>query len=361
MERAGGKDPAVTSVSARKRGKSGRIATIGGLLLALALGGLTARAADRVEFTWPTPNKAWNEGRPARDFLQQAGSGDPESGGFGGVRSGGMQFHEGIDIRAVSRDRRGEPADSVFAAMDGVVRHINAVAGDSNYGRYIVIEHPEQTPAIYTLYAHLARIEPCLRVGARVSRGQVIALMGHSSSGNIPRDRAHLHFEMGVMVTRDFPSWYSSRKFGSPNEQGLWNGMNLMGFDPLDFLNQWRAHKVNTFQEYFAHKEVAVRLRIVTHRVPDYVQRYPALLTKPLPMTVNGWEIAFDWTGIPLSWTPLTGLESISLNSGQTTILEVNAPLEHRERSKVLVVSRRGNWVVARDLETVLQQLFGGR
>src|SRR5205085_1919765 len=122
---------------------------------------------------------------------------------FGGVRSGGARFHEGIDIKCVSRDRAGEPLDNVFAAMNGVVRYINASAGDSNYGRYIVLEHTEVAPAVYTLYAHLARIAPNLRPGDRVTAGQVIATMGHSSGAlPIPKDRAHLHFEIGLAVTR---------------------------------------------------------------------------------------------------------------------------------------------------------------
>jgi hypothetical protein len=333
--------------------------SLGLVLLATAVG--PVRGAGRVEFTWPTPNRAWEEGRPIQFLLQDAGSGDPESGAFGGVRSAGRQFHEGIDIKAKSRDRRGEAADNVFAAMDGVVRHVNRVAGDSNYGRYIVVEHPDQTPSVYTLYAHLAQIQPGIAVGARVARGDILGRMGHSSNGNIPRDRAHLHFEIGLMVTRDFQSWYRSRKFGSPNEQGLWNGMNLMGIDPLDFLGKWRAHQVDTFQEYFAQVPVAVRLRMATRRVPDFVLRYPSLMTKPLPAAVSGWEISFDWTGLPIRWTPLSATEAIGLREGQPQVVDVDANLERRERSKTLVVSRRGSWTPARDLETVLQQLFGLR
>ena len=329
------------------------------LLLLTAAG---AGAQERVEFTWPTPNTAWTDGRPVRAFLQHAGSGDPESGGFGGVRSGGAQFHEGIDIKCLTRDRRGEPTDTVVAAMAGVVRHISTSAGDSSYGRYIVLEHPGQTPGIYTLYAHLARIAPGLAVGEPVSRGQALGTMGHSSGGYvIPRDRAHLHFEMGVMVTRDFASWYAQKGFGSPNDHGLWNGMNLMGFDPLDFLGQWRARKVNTFQDYLATMEPAVRLRIATRRVPDYVLRYPSLLTKPLPASVAGWEIKFNWTGIPFSWTPLSDMEAIGLTPNQPRIVDVDAAIERRNRSKTLAVSRHSSWVVGKDLETVLQQLFGLR
>src|SRR5258706_14903493 len=74
----------------------------------------TARAAERIELAWPTANTAWADGKPTSEYLQHAGSGDPESGGFGGVRTGGTQFHEGIDIKCVARDRRRETLDSVF-------------------------------------------------------------------------------------------------------------------------------------------------------------------------------------------------------------------------------------------------------
>jgi murein DD-endopeptidase MepM/ murein hydrolase activator NlpD len=312
---------------------------------------------------WPTPLPAWNEGKPAANFLQHAGSGDPASGGFGGVRSGGTHFHEGIDIVPQSRDRRGEPIDDVFAAMTGVVRHINSSAGDSGYGRYIVLEHPEETPGVYTLYAHLARMAPGLRVGAVVKAGQVLGTMGHSSGGySIPKDRSHLHFEIGLMITRDFQNWYGQKKFGSANEQGLWNGMNLMGIDPLDFLGLWRTRRVNTFQDYFAQMEPVVTVRIATLRTPDFVTRYPSLLTKPLPLgPVGGWEIKFSWTGLPIAWTPLSALEVAGLPRDQPRILSVNAEAERRQRSKTLAVSRRGAWAVGKDLETVLQQLFGLR
>lgn len=319
-------------------------------------------AADRVELTWPTPNTAWAENRPLGDYLQHAGSGDPESGGFGGVRSGGTQFHEGIDLKCIARDRRGEPTDSVFAVMGGVVRHISASAGDSSYGRYVVLEHPEITPAIYTLYAHLSRVAPGLRAGDRVARGQMIATMGHSSGGYvIPRDRAHLHFEMGVMVTREFQTWYALRKFGSPNDHGLWNGMNLMGFDPLDFFNQWRAHKVDNFQEYCERMEPAVRLRVAVRHAPDFVLRYPSLLTRPLPAVIAGWEIKFNWTGLPFAWTPLTEMEAVGLAPNQVKIEDVNAEIVRHNRSKSVAVLRRNVWVAGKDLETVLQQLFGFR
>src|SRR5687768_1006479 len=112
---------------------------------AVLLGTLLMSRAAELKLVWPTPSTDWAEGKSPSHWLQHAGSGEPESGGYGGVRSAGGQFHEGIDIKPVSRDRRGEPQDSVFAAMSGVVRYVNTTAGDSSYGRYIVLEDRKST------------------------------------------------------------------------------------------------------------------------------------------------------------------------------------------------------------------------
>jgi len=328
-------------------------------LVALLLSALSLRAAERLELAWPTPHPAWSQGRSAKEYLQHAGSGDPDSGGFGGVRSGGTQFHEGIDIKALARDRRGEPTDSVFAALNGIVRYINPTAGDSSYGRYVVLEHPEATPAVYTLYAHLAKLAPDLQAGTRVTRGQALGVLGHSSGGYmIPRERSHLHFEIGVAMARNFQAWYDRQKFGSRNEHGMWNGMNLMGIDPATFFNEWRAGRMNNFIDYFTRLETAVRLKIATRRTPDFVTRYPALVTKELANErVAGWDIRFNWTGIPFSWTPLSAMEVTGLPRDQPRIVDVNPAIERRERSKNLAVQRRGEWAVGKDLETVLELL----
>lgn len=328
---------------------------VGGLLLGAALHG-----ADRFALVWPTSGTAWAEGKSSGQWLQHAGSGDPASGGFGGVRSGGSHFHEGIDIKAVSRDRRGEPLDSVLAAMAGVVRHVNATAGESGYGRYVVLEHPGLSPAVYTLYAHLARIAPGVRTGGPVAAGQTLGTMGHSSGGYmIPANRSHLHFEIGLAVSQNFESWYASRRFGSRNSHGMWNGLNLVGIDPVAFYNEWRAGNLTSPQAFFARMETAVRLRVATYVTPDFVARYPALLTKPLPLgPVAGWEIRCHWTGLPFAWTPLTGGEVAGLPIGQPRIVEVNAAVLRRERSRRVAVDLRGNWTIGKDLEPILQLLF---
>ncbi len=320
-------------------------------------------AAQRTEISWPTPNRAWEQGKGIEAWAQPTVSGDPESGLFGCVRSGGTQFHEGLDLKPVRRDSRGEPTDPVFAAMDGVVRYVASRAGESNYGRYIVLEHPGQSPAVYTLYAHLARIESGIMPGVTVQRGQTIGTMGHSAGGGgIPKDRAHLHFEIGLMVTTQFATWYGTKKFGSQNEHGLWNGMNLMGIDPLDFLRQWRARKVDNFQQYFDSLRSVVRVRVVTSRTPDFIQRYPALLRQPLPVGfVSGWEIECNATGLPFAWTPLGPAEVAGLRPDTVQILSAESALVRAYRCKSLVKPRGAGYVPDGDLQTMLQQVFGIR
>jgi murein DD-endopeptidase MepM/ murein hydrolase activator NlpD len=320
--------------------------------------------AQRVEIGWPTPSTAYLEGKPMEVFIQSTASGVLESGLFGCTRSGGAQFHEGVDLKPVKRNRQGEPTDPIFAVMPGVVRHVSRQPGNSSYGRYIVIEHTEQSPAVFTLYAHLASVTTGLAVGARVERDDIIGVMGRSASGYaIPRDRAHLHFEIGLWLTRDFQGWYNWKKFGSRNEHGLWNGMNLAGVDPLDFYDKLRARRVENFDQYFAQLNPAVRVRIATRKLPDFIERYPALLTKPLPTDalIGGWEVTFNEMGVPFAWTPLTPMELLGFANNEIRVIEADEALLKRYRCKSLVFTKRGKPAIGKDLETVLQLLFGVR
>lgn len=320
-------------------------------------------SAQRIDVQWPTPNPAWAEGKGYEAWAQPTAAGDPESGLFGCIRSNGTQFHEGLDIKPISRDSHGEPADKIFAAMPGIVRNVNSRPGESNYGRYIVIEHTGMSPAVYTLYAHLAKIEPGIAPGVSVKIGQTIATMGHTGfGGTIPRDRAHMHFEIGLMVSDEFQSWYNWKKFGSPNEQGLWNGLNLMGIDPLDFLREWRTHKVDNFQQYFDRLRAVVKVRVATNRTPDFIRRYPSLLRKAVPLGfVAGWEIECNSTGVPFAWTPLTAAEIGGVRPNSVQIVSVEEAALRAYRCKSIARKRGSTYVPGSDLAMMLQQVFGLR
>ncbi len=315
----------------------------------------------QLALVWPVPNRAYLEGAPFEAFVQPTESGLIESGLYGSTRSGGRQFHEGLDLFPIKRDARGEAADDVFAALAGVVRHVSTRAGASSYGRYVVLEHPEQSPAVYTLYSHLADIDPEVRPGAAVRAGARLGLMGRSAGGyTIPRERAHLHFEIGVRVTDDFQAWYDGRKFGNKNEHGLYNGMNLMGLDPLDFFDRHKAGALRSLDEVFRETQAAVTLRIAHLGEPDFVTRYPSLAKRAIGLR-GGWEIDFSATAVPLHWREISPGEFIGWKPNEARILSVDQALLDANRGRDLVRTLRGRPVPGRDLRTVLEQLFGWR
>jgi len=329
-------------------------------LLGLAL--LAVARADNLPLTWPTPNPAWAERRPLESYVQPTASAEIASGLFGGTRSGGRQFHEGLDLKPIGRDKRGEATDPIFAVMDGVVRHLAPAPGSGGYGRYVVLEHPAAKPAVYSLYAHLGAIDPALRLGAVVKRGQTIGTMGRSAGGyTIPRERAHLHFEIGLMVTGQFAAWYGSRGFGSPNAHGLWNGLNLMGIDPLDLFNALRDGRVDSLEEYFEEMKPVLRVRIASLRIPDFVERYPGLVERRDGAFVGGWDIWINATGLPFRWRALEPADVKDWKPGEVRLFDLDEPAIAAARSRALISRHRGAVVPGEDLETVLEQLFGPR
>ena len=145
---------------------------------------------------------------------------------------------------------------------------------------------------------------------------------------------------------------------------GLFNGLNLMGFDPLDFFRKWRAGTAAgaSFQAYFAQMQPAVRVRVATRVVPDFVRRYPSLLTRPLPVdgsALGGWEIVCNPTGLPFAWTPLSAMETIGERPGGVRIVAYDAALIKAWRCRSLVVVSRGVARPGRDLQDVLDIIFG--
>jgi len=267
----------------------------------------SALAMEGVPLFWPTPNAAFFEGASWDDLVQPTAAGTTESALFGCVRNGGTRFHEGLDLKPIGRNRQQEATDGIYSVMPGRVAHINPHAGNSSYGRYVVVEHRSADVPVYTLYAHLADIEEGLRVGSMVAGGQRLGTMGRSAGGySIPRQRAHLHFEIGLRKSNEFDRWYQRAGYSGKNLHGNYNGMNLTGADPIHFWETVRAGQFENFRDYFHQLPTAYSLRIGTKTVPDFINRYPHLLTTPVPAEgVAGWDIEFTWYGLPKKWTPL--------------------------------------------------------
>lgn len=128
---------------------------------------------------------------------------------YGSTAQGNWPVHHGVEFF----NPRGTP---VIAAGDGVVYY----AGDDSerlfgpfngyYGNLVVIAHPitstEGLP-VYTLYAHLDRVE--IETGATVREGQRLGTVGATGVAVGP----HLHFEVRVG---------DPDRFGSARNPELW-------------------------------------------------------------------------------------------------------------------------------------------
>jgi murein DD-endopeptidase MepM/ murein hydrolase activator NlpD len=284
-----------------------------GYLSILSFSGGQAQIPDtpaEIRLQFPTANAYLLENCPEK-FYQPTVSKRLISGMYGFVRSSEPEparyfnlFHEGIDIQPTHRDTKGEPLDPVMAAAAGLVVYTNLKPTLSNYGRYLIIRHSYGTHDLYTTYGHLASIQ--VKEGQKIESGQTIGQMGWS--GNVgSRERAHLHFETGFLVNKDYAGWYRKVGLGfeprpTPNEHGNFNGLNYIGVDPSTLLVACASGKPLTLNEIFKNLKPLFRVRLpASHDFFDWQKRFPEHveggLSLPLPAS---WEVDCARTGLPL-------------------------------------------------------------
>jgi len=267
---------------------------------------------------WPTPNTSFLDGRSLAHFAQPTESGALQSALWGCVRNGGSRFHEGIDLKALSRDHRGEATDAIFAFDKGAIQYVNRDPSKSSYGRYIVIEHSHWMPGLVTIYAHLAQVPSRFAPGTNVSAGERIGTMGRSASYAIPKERAHLHFEIGLWLGPAFQKWYDVQDFDTPNDHGVYNGMNIIGFDVWAILNAIHDGKADSVNDYFATLSTAVSVRVWNASIPDLLRVSPELMVNTvLPADHAGWEIDLSASGVPLRFQALSTVDRSGLGITQ--------------------------------------------
>jgi len=109
--------------------------------------------------------------------INPAGNGAGIASGYGYRTDPSPEFHQGVDLEA-------DYGSTVRAAAAGVV----ASAGwDGGFGNKVDVDHGN---GYHTWYAHLSRID--ITLGARVAKGQPIALVGATGAATGP----HLHYQV---------------------------------------------------------------------------------------------------------------------------------------------------------------------
>jgi len=113
-------------------------------------------------------------------------SGGPAYDGYykkpfiGGHKTQGLHGYNGVDY--------GMPVgNSLYAAASGVVIISKNSGYNGGYGKYIVIQHPNNTQ---TVYGHMS--DTAVFVGQKVTQGQLIGYSGNTGKSTGP----HLHFEI---------------------------------------------------------------------------------------------------------------------------------------------------------------------
>ena len=321
------------------------------LFFAAVLGSVAgANLIAQQPFQFPTANHALYEvGKSLNFFAPTAPDKSWTTGSFGCVRTYGRQVHEGVDIRCLQRDRRGEPTDPVLAAAEGTVAYFSTRPSLSNYGKYLVLRHVVEGLEIYSLYAHLSAIRPGLKIGDPVKAGEVIATMGRTSNAEtIAPWRAHVHFELNLLLNDNFAAWFKKASPGERNDHGAWNGHNLYGLDPREILLQEHFQGTNFSLLNFVRGQTELCRVLVRNTDFPYLKRYAPLVLKN-PVTgkegVAGYEISLNYNGVPFALMPRAASEI--KGKARFQLLAVNETEEKGRPCRKLVVQRRGHWQLA--------------
>jgi murein DD-endopeptidase MepM/ murein hydrolase activator NlpD len=308
-------------------------------------------------FQLPTANRAlFEKGGEEKFFVGTVGK-PWTSGTFGCVRNEGWQIHEGLDIRSLQRDQRGEPTDPVMATADGQIAYINAKPSLSNFGKYIVLRHVLDGIEIYSTYAHLSEIRTGLRAGQSVRAGEPIAVLGRTANTRegISKDRAHVHFELNLFINDRFEAWYKKTFPGQRNDHGMWNGQNMVGLDPRQILLEQQSSGAKFDLLSYLRNQTEL-CRVVVHKADfPWLKRYAALV-RPNPRAekegVAGYEIALNFNGVPFELIPRAASE---IKRGpKYQLLSVNEA-EHRKNPCRRLVTKRGKrWELTTQGQNVL-------
>ena len=296
----------------------------------------------------PTDTHAIFKSGAEDNFYTPTGPERPwSSGAYGCVRNSGNRMHEGVDIRCLLRDEKGEPRDEVRAAARGRVAFANRKPGASSYGQYVVVMHETEGLSFYTLYAHLAAVEEGVQPGLEVKGGHALGVMGRTANHEIPKQRAHLHFEIGFVGSHDFNSWIR-RHYKDPdfNKFGNWHGFNLLGLDPAPILiNQQKQGDAFSLAKHVASQSELMRIRIRGGKLP-LAERLRGLVLSTVnaeTLPVVGHELALNLNGTPLRIRPLVKWPG---GKSRFELVAVNNEVATKNRCRKLVFKKGAKWVL---------------
>ncbi len=227
------------------------------------------------------------------------------------------RFHEGMDVAPMIRDLKGEPEDEVKAIARGTVMYVNTQAGKSNYGNYVIIEHPTEDGPFYSLSAHFHHLT--VKRGDKVEAGDIIGIMGHTGTG-IDKERSHTHVELNLLLNPKVAIWSQASPTPTPPTPPatngkpvakstapatpLLNGQNLVGLNVAGWLRTHHEKPETRLADFIRQEPAYFKLRVpCSGRELEITKRYPWLRV-PGPMGL-AWEISVGASSVPLKIIPV--------------------------------------------------------
>jgi murein DD-endopeptidase MepM/ murein hydrolase activator NlpD len=247
-----------------------------------------------------------------------------------------------------------------MATADGTVVYFSTRPSLSNYGNYLVIRHEIEGLEIYSLYAHLHEIRPGLKIGQTVKAGEPVAVMGRTANTHegITKDRAHVHFELNLLVNDRYALWHKRAFPEERNDHGEWNGQNLLGIDPRAILLQ--EHQLGakfSLLDYLRNETELCRVLVRNTSFP-WLKRYHALIKanpKAAAEGVAGYELALDFNGVAFELIPRAASEI--KGKGKFQLLSVNETECRKNPARKYVAKIGGRWELTHHGKELLEML----
>ena len=107
-----------------------------------------------------------------------------------------------------------------------------------------------------------------------------------------------------------FQAWYDAQ-FKTPNHNGLYNGMNLIGLDLSGLYLALQKNPATSAAQFVTQTEAFYRVAVPGTASMEILKAYPWLCHDPLPDGAPpSWEITFSAWGLPVNVKP--GAQKVS-------------------------------------------------
>jgi hypothetical protein len=215
------------------------------------------------------------------------------------------------------------------------------------------VQHRVDGLEIYSLYAHLRDIRADLKPGTAVRAGEPLGWMGRTANTRerITLERAHLHFELNLLLNDRFALWLKKTHPRERNDHGDWNGRNLVGIDPAAVFWAQRLQGAQfSLLRYLRQQPALCRVWVAATNFP-WLVRYAPLVqpnSRAAQEGVAGYELALAFNGLPFEVIPRAASELPPAKGTRVRLLWVNVT-EAQARPCGHLVSRTGNrWTLTR-------------